>query len=262
MSTITSGQERQVQFLGGANIDGAPVAYVVVFAAVVTALSFIPFSVSLGGGGGAFPLSQAILPLSGVILGPIAGTIANGIGTLIGVFVAPHTAGAIPLLTVLGNMIIGFAAGTIVKGKNRSKWWIIAVGISLIAYAFSTWLALGKNGVDIGIYLLFCLSMFLAYVLWFLPTRVLFSKWLSEKNLAKMAVALFFVTLMATIIGMNVTGAITYYMFAWPQEVFSMLIPMMPFEHFLRCMVGTIIGTGVITGLRAIGLTKAKWALY
>jgi len=47
MSQKPAGEEREVRFLGGAAIDGAPVAYIIVLAAVVTALAFIPFSVIL-----------------------------------------------------------------------------------------------------------------------------------------------------------------------------------------------------------------------
>src|SRR5512136_1789818 len=108
MST-PAGQERKVAFLGSATIDGAPVAYIVVLAAVVTVLAFIPFSVILASGG-SFPLSQCIYPLVGWILGPIAGAIACGVGALVGMFLAPHTAG-VPAVRLWGAIIAGFAAG-------------------------------------------------------------------------------------------------------------------------------------------------------
>ncbi len=40
---VPRGEERQIQTLSGAMIDGSPIAYVVVLAAITTALSFIPF---------------------------------------------------------------------------------------------------------------------------------------------------------------------------------------------------------------------------
>ena len=57
MSTVPGGEERKVQFLGGASIDGTPVAYIVVMAAVVAALSFIPFSIVMASGG-SFPMKS------------------------------------------------------------------------------------------------------------------------------------------------------------------------------------------------------------
>jgi hypothetical protein len=55
---------------------------------------------------------------------------------------------------------------------------------------------------------------------------------------------------------------ISYFMFNWPEEVWITLIPVMPFENLIRSVVGTIIGIGVISGLRAIGLVKAREAIY
>src|ERR1700722_16953193 len=95
-----AGPEREVRHLGGATIGGAPVAYIVVLAAVVTTLAFIPFSVVLSTGG-SFPMSQGVFPLMGWLLGASGGAVASATGALVGVFLAPHTAG-IPLLTLLG----------------------------------------------------------------------------------------------------------------------------------------------------------------
>ena len=96
MADIPSGQERHVESFEAVAIDGAPIAYVVALTAVVAALGFVPFSVILGSGY-SFPLSQAVYPLVGWILGPIAGAVAAGTGRLVGVFIAPHTAGVLPL---------------------------------------------------------------------------------------------------------------------------------------------------------------------
>ena len=72
MSQAPLGEEREIKFLGGTAIDGAPVAYIVVLAAVVVGLAFVPLSAVIGSGK-SFPMSQAIFPLIGWILGPIAG---------------------------------------------------------------------------------------------------------------------------------------------------------------------------------------------
>ncbi len=100
MSNVPSGEEREVRHLGSATIDGAPVAYVVALAGVIAVLAFVPLSVVLGSGK-SFPLSQSIYPLVGWLLGPVAGAVADGVGALVGVFLAPHTS-ALPLATVIG----------------------------------------------------------------------------------------------------------------------------------------------------------------
>ncbi|XTZ09643.1 MAG: hypothetical protein ACQZ3N_05490, partial [cyanobacterium endosymbiont of Rhopalodia yunnanensis] len=93
--TLLKGKEREVKTSGIASINGTPLNYIVVLSTVVTVLAFVPFSITIGSGG-LFPMSQGIFPLVGWLLGPLAGAITSGIGTLIGVFLAPHTAG-IPL---------------------------------------------------------------------------------------------------------------------------------------------------------------------
>lgn len=119
---LPKGEERQVQTTSAASIDGTPVAYIVVLAAVTAALAFIPFTIVLASGGG-MPLSQSIFPLLGWILGPMAGALASGIGTLIGIFLAPYTAG-IPFLSIWGAVIGSFTAGAMVLGYRRKYWWI------------------------------------------------------------------------------------------------------------------------------------------
>ena len=119
---MPAGEERKVEFLGGAAIDGAPVAYIVVLAAVIVALSFFPFSVILASGG-SFPMSQGIFGLVGWILGPIAGAVAAGIGVLIGGFLAPHTAGVL-VVSIITGMTGAFAAGSMVVGDKRKGWWL------------------------------------------------------------------------------------------------------------------------------------------
>jgi len=259
MSSTPSAKEREVKFLGGTTIDGAPVAYVVVFAAVVTALSFIPFSMMLGGGT-AFPLSQVIYPLTGIVLGPIAGAIASGIGATIAIFVAPHTAGSMPIFTVLGTMVSGFMAGSIVRGPQRTKWWIIPFVLIVSNNIGTDLFAILVQKVEVRVLLLFSIIFIVAWLLWILPTRKLFAKWIGDKNIALVAVAAFFITYMSCIIGMSV--GIDYYINPWPNEVYGFLIPLMPVEFTFRGLVGAVIGTGVIAGLRAVGVVKPKWALY
>ena len=48
----------------------------------------------------------------------------------------------------------------------------------------------------------------------------------------------------------------------WPQEVFVMFIPIIPLEQFMRNLIGMVIGTGVIAGLRAMSIVKPTEAIY
>jgi len=259
-SVAPSGKERQVKFLGGAAIDGAPVAYIVVLAAVVAALCFIPFSIVLASGG-SFPLSEGIFPLVGWILGPIAGAVASAIGRLIGVFLAPHTAG-VPAVSVWGAAISSFAAGAMVLGGKRRMWWLPLTVFFVIAFLLFTGRAVLQNGVSLYAAIAGSFLDWSAILLFALPTRVLIARMINDKNMGKVAVGLFLGTWMIAGLGHGSQAFITYFMFNWPQEVWVSLIPVIPFENLMRCLIGAVIGTGLIAGLRAINLVKPPHALY
>ncbi len=257
---VPVGEERKVELLGRASIDGSPVAYIVVLAAVVTALAFIPFSFVLATGG-SFPLSQGIYSLLGFVLGPVAGGIASGIGALLGTFLAPHTAG-VAFSSVLGATIASFAAGAMVVSGKRKRWalWIGLWG--LLMFLYYTYRALFINDVSLWAVLTGDASELIGILLFLLPTRTMFARWIGNKSLGKVALGLFFGTWASWSVGFMTSVAIEYTMFNWPQEVFYTYAPLVPIEYLVRCAISVIIGTGVIAGLRAIGLVKPEHAVY
>lgn len=257
---MPKGQERHVVQHGGATLDGAPIAYVVVLAAVCTALAFIPFSVIVALGS-SFPLSQAVFPLVGWILGPVAGAVASGIGALVGVFVAPHTAG-VPIVRVVGGVVASFAAGSMMRGGKRSWWWLPITTGGMVALALFPGRAIVENGVSVWAATGASFINWSALLIFALPTRRLIVRWLSNADLRLVALGLGLGTWTAAGLAHLVQGAITYYMLNWPEDVWIALIPVIPVEHLLRSVVGAIIGVGVIAGLRAIGLVKPREARY
>jgi hypothetical protein len=258
---IPVGEERKVEFLGGAAIDGAPITYIIVLAAVVVALSFFPMSVILAIGG-SFPMSQGILGLVGWVLGPIAGAVASGIGATIGVFLAPHTAGPIPLLRIWGSLFTSFAAGAMVLGQKRRDWWFWAWLYALLSFLYLIGRALFINGVGLWPVIANTFIDWSALILFALPTRTLFAKWINSKQWGLVIAGLGLGTWMAYGITHASITAIMYHMFNWPEEVWITLIPLIPFENLMRALVGIVIGSGVIAGLRALGLVKPENAIY
>jgi hypothetical protein len=253
------GRERKVQFLGGAQLDGAPVAFIIVLAAVVTALSFVPFSIVIGTGG-SFAMSDAVFTLVGFILGPIAGLVSCVIGALIGIFVAPYTA-SVPILTISAAITAGFVGGTFIINRERSKWWIPTAVVIIIVYVIYFIKALA-NGVSLGVFFAESFINWSAILLFILPVRLLVARWVKDTNVVKLAVAMFLGTWITMGFAHLVPTTIAYFMFGWPNETFATLIPVVPVQHLVRSLGGMIIGTGVILGLRAIGLVKPKWAIY
>lgn len=254
------GQEREVSTGGGASLDGAPVSYVVVLAAVCAALAFIPFSVILALGS-SFPLSQAVFPLVGWILGPIAGAVASGVGALIGVFVAPHTAG-VPVVRVLGAMVASFVAGSMGPGSHRRGWWVPVTAVGVVCVLLFGGRAVLVNGVDVGVVIAGMFINWSALLLFALPTRTLIAKWIGSAKLGWLALGLGLGTWLSAGMAHLVQGAITYWMFNWPQDVWVTLIPIIPVENALRALVGMIVGAGVIASFRATGLVKPREAVY
>jgi hypothetical protein len=262
---IPAGPEREVLFLRGADLDGAPVAYVVVLAAVVTALSFVPASVTLGSGG-SFPLSQGILPLLGWVLGPLAGAAATGVGTSIGVFVAPHTAG-IPGISILGAIASSFFAGvmrpgTRRDGEPRSWWWIPVALVLALALTYLFLRAFVLNGVGVRLLVAATAANWSALLLFVLPTRRVITRWIARPRGLRAVAGLVLGTWMVTGLAHLFQLAIAYHMFNWPAEVWTLLVGFTPAEQVVRCLVGTVIGLGVLSGLRAIGLVKPAGAIY
>jgi hypothetical protein len=246
------GEERQVRLLSGPTIDGAPVAYVVVMAAVVTVLSFVPFSLVFGFGG-AFPLSQAIYALVGIILGPWAGALAAGVGRLIGVFVAPYTAGT-GLPTVLVAMVWAAAGGVLVEKKGRN--WLYAFAFFVAVYLVYVGRAVTRD-VSVPLALENTAVALLGLVLWLLPTRGLARRWIAQSNMGRVTAGLFLGCLIVNANGLNFGSAWSYLLInPWPAATWAVLAVAIPLEQLGRAVVGTIIGVGVIAGLRAIGLKR------
>jgi len=241
-------------------IDGAPVAYIVILASVITALSFIPFSVVIGAGKG-FPLSRGVYPLVGWLLGPIAGAVANGIGALIGVIFAPHTT-TMPAATLLSAVAGGFAAGVMHRTEARRWWWMALASVLVICYGLYAGRAIIQNDASWGAVLGGSFINWSALLLFLLPTRAMFARWIAAPDLKRVTVGLFCGTWTVAGLVHLVAATIIYFVSNWPNEVWMAMAPMAPLEHTVRALIGAVIGAGVIAGLRAIGLVKPREATY
>lgn len=257
--TLPKGKEREVKTLGVASINGTPLNYIVVLSTVVTVLAFVPFSITIGSGG-LFPMSQGIFPLVGWLLGPLAGAITSGMGTLIGVFFAPHTAG-IPLISIWGAVIASFTSGVMSSGKGNTCWRFVLTLIFVIELFLYTHHAL-SNGVSLPTIIAGSFIDWSGILLFALPTCSLIAQCIKSQKPFLVTVGLFLGTWM--VMGLSHLGqvVITYYMFNWPEETWLFLAPIIPLENLIRSLIGAFIGIRVISGLRVIGLMKPKQAIY
>lgn len=251
---IPTGPRREVRTHGRAVIAGAPVAYVAMLAAVIAGLSLIPFSVVLGTGGGTFPLSEALFALMGIVLGPGAGAVTVLVGRLIGVALAPHTAGS-GVLSACCAVIGPIASGTMCQPGNK---WVAPWIICTLCYAVYIGRALTLD-VTLRLALVTTAANWLALLLWVSPLRGLAARWLRGPRLATGLALITYITTNAVNI---VNATVEYFRVGWPAQVWFVLAPLIPLERLGLTVVGTFIGVGVIRGLRQVSLIKAENAGY
>lgn len=260
MNTLPEGEKRTFQRVSGEMIDGAPVTYVITLAAVAAAMSYIPLSVVISSGKG-FPLSQAIYPLIGWLLGPLGGMLAAGTGALIGVFIAPHTT-TIPVATVLGAMVGSFSAGAMAGKDKRWWWWLLPAVLLAACYVFLFWKAVIANQIDAAYFFAGTFIDWSAWLLFVLPTRRLAVRWIQSSQPRWIAMGIFIGVWMIAGLAHLASTAIIYPVFNYPGAVWLQVAVFAPLEHILRCSVGTAVGTGLIIGMRSIGLLKPVHAAY
>ena len=254
------GQEREFERNMGVAIDGAPISYIVTLAAVGAVLAFVPFSLVIGTGK-SFPLSQSFYPLVGWLLGPVAGAVANGIGAAVGVVLAPHTA-TIPIISVIGSAAGGLTAGSMLGRGKRNWWWLPLALVYLLFLGYYVGRAVFINGATWGAVLFGTLIDWTALLLYLSPLRTYSARLIGDKDAKRLAIGLFLGTWMVAGLSHLIGATASYQLFNWPNEAWLAFAPLAPLEHLLRCTAGTVIGTGVITGLRTIGLLRPQNATY
>ncbi|MCF3648569.1 hypothetical protein [Synoicihabitans lomoniglobus] len=254
-----TGEEREITFHDSASIGGAPVAYVIVLATVIAVLSFIPFSIVLSGGS-SFPMAQGVYSLNGWLLGPWAGFVASGIGALVGVFLAPHTAG-IPWLAVSGAGLAALYAAALHPTGRRPLWAGLSA-LTLIGWVLFYRQAVVLNGVSAAVFFLSYLTHLSATVLFIAPTHRWIGRALCSPDLKRVALGLFFGTWISASLMMFYMSWLSYALLTWPEEIFYIFFVMVPIENVARSVIGAVIGTGVIAGLRAMALVKPPEANF
>ena len=237
-------------------IFGCPISYIALMAAVVAVLQLIPFSVVLGPGV-SFPLSLAVTPLVGILLGPWAGALAVLIGSAIGVMIAPHTAWLGPI-TPLIMVAAPLASGLITTSRRYivGAYFILATIVWLVLF-------LATNGfpTEHPTAILQPWRYLVPGILLFLPKingkAVRFLQ--SERRLA-LGVGLAYLIWIGSQADHTLSSIIgNLILFQLPEEVWSFLtLYIIGAERGALALVGTVIGIGVILGLRHMGLAKPR----
>jgi len=252
---------REIRGGGGVTIGGAPVSYVAILAAIVAALAFVPASVVIGGTGAGWPLHDAIHPLIGLLLGPIAGPIASGVGILVGMVIAPYTSlGPFGFLIGVGS---AFAVGMVTR---YGKWqWAAPVAITaalLVVYFFQAI----NTGISPGVWLANTWTVIVGALLVSIPpVRLWFIRTIRDENAGwlPLIVALYIPFFMGSVTGIMFNWVPAYAVNPWPPEVWqTVLPPVIALERTVFPLIGALVGTGVLAGLRRTSFVKPRMGTY
>ncbi|MEI7884191.1 MAG: ECF transporter S component [Clostridia bacterium] len=216
-------------------------AVIAVWAAVIAASCMLP-SIPLLGTGGTFSIATALVPLAGVLFGPIGGAICAAIGGFIGQLIAPHIAW-MGLATFSIGVINAFCSGLISRGK-----WPYAVGVLGIGTVlwFST--ATGRAVP------LFAIVFYGAGLLVTVVGGMFAKKWLLGKNIALKTVAVWICSFAGLVGAASIANYFALTMFQTPAEVWTVLTVMSPIERTIFAVGSAIVGVPLLVGLPKIGI--------
>src|SRR5205085_598098 len=69
------------------------------------------------------------------------------------------------------------------------------------------------------------------------PLRWLAARWVQSPGMSRVAAGLALGTWMAYGVAHTLQDAITYYLFNWPEQIWVMLVPIIPLEMLFRCAI-------------------------
>jgi hypothetical protein len=238
-------------------IGGAPISYVALFAAALGVTALIPFFIMTTGK--AFPVSELLVVLAGIVLGPIGGFVAGLVGGVIGLAIAPYTAAngiLAPLTPALGAMAGGYFAQ-----RGQKKW--LGVLILALFLADFTFKGLVINHVSPAFWLFLAAAVaWLSLVIAVTPLQTMAANWLRSKNIALLTAGVAIVTFMGTCTAMIVNNGIGIWLFQTPNDIWPIFPAIVTGERALITVAATVLSVAVIVGLRRLRLvrpTEGSW---
>ncbi|MGD2176455.1 MAG: ECF transporter S component [Anaerolineae bacterium] len=219
-------------------------AVIAVWAALIAVVTLVP-AFPMIGTGATFSVSAALVPLAGILFGPIPGAICAAIGAFIGQLIAPHTVFFGPLsflIPTLNALCAGFAM--------QKRWYIplaVIVVLSLVWFAFP----LGRSVWFTP--LIWTLGIGASLVGWFAG-----SDWLGSDTRAKLFAGVFLAAMSGTMVDHSFGSLWALIMFKLPREIWLAVLPLAPVERTLFSLGSAIIGTPLLIGLPQIGVTVGQ----
>ncbi len=215
-------------------------AVIAVWAALIAVVTLVPVFPIIGTGA-TFSVSAALIPLAGILFGPIPGAICAAIGAFIGQLIAPHTVFFGPLtflIPTLNALCAGFAM--------QKKWYVPLIAIVFFSVAWFIF-PLGRAAWFQPI--LWSLGVIASLIGWFVA-----SDWIGSDNRTKLFIGIFLAAMAGTIVDHGFGCLWALIMFQLPREIWLTVLPLAPMERTLFSLGAAIIGTPLLVGLPKIGV--------
>jgi len=215
-------------------------AVIAVWAALIAVVTLVP-AFPIIGTGATFSVSAALIPLAGILFGPIPGALCAAIGAFIGQLIAPHTVFFGPLtflIPTLNALCAGFAM--------QKKWYVPLIGAVVFSAA---WLLFPLGRAAWFEPIIWTMGVIASLLGWFVA-----SDWLGSDDRTKLFVGVFLAAMAGTIVDHGFGSLWALIMFQLPREVWLSVLPLAPVERTLFSLGAAIIGTPLLIGLPKIGI--------
>jgi len=225
-----------------------------VWAAIIASGHILPTFPILGTGG-TFSVSSILIPLSGILFGPVAGALCSAVGGFIGNLIAPNTAW-MGMGTFIVGTISAFTAGCIAWGKwppvavNNSGSFIINGAIIVYIAGTILWFTQETGRRVFALPLVFYGLGFIAAF-----TGIIFAgrMFKSKKGFLKFP-SIWLSAFGGLIGGATVGNFFNLVLFKMPAEVWKILAIQSPIERAIFAAIAMLVGVPLITALNKIGI--------
>lgn len=217
------------------------VASISVFAALYVVLGFIPLFYIFGAYGQYITAALILAPITGIILGPVGGTLAIAIGGIAGMALTGNM--PMGIFTFLPGTFDALCVGLVYRGKWYASVAIFAVFI--LAFAALPSIETAKYFVWFHAFALLILLS---------PASTLAKEYVRNNDPQKIVMGVGILAFIGVLID-HIIGSLFFQILTpLPPSVWEAVAFIYPIERVLVTIVATIIGAGIIKGIRASGL--------
>jgi uncharacterized membrane protein len=219
-------------------------AVIAVWAALIAVATLLP-AIPVIGTGATFSVGDALVPLAGILFGPVPGAICAGIGAFIGQLIAPHTVIFGPLsffIPMLGALCAGFA---------MQKKWYVPLGVILL-FGLAWYLFPMGRTVWYAPLAYYSIGIIASLLLAVWPT------WIASEQRGRMFVGVFLTALAGAIVTHSFGNVWAMIMFQLPKEVWIAVLGIAPLQRISFALGSAIVGTPLLVGLPKIGVVVGQ----